>query len=193
MKKLMSVLLSVLLLVSLTACSQGAKLERGAWDGTTFTNTFSGITMTIPNTEEWTIASEEDLAALMDIASDTMEDANKLQAALAKIQTVQDMMVQNATTGSSVVLMYENLSLHGVGSSYTAEDFAKEVETGLKNNTQISYTLKDNYTTTLCGKEYVVVPTEVPDYGMNQSYLMRREGNYMVEIILTGLGQESID
>ena len=193
MKRLASVLLSVLLLVTLSACSQGAKLSRGTWDGKTFTNEFSGITLTVPDSEDWTIASEEDLAALMDIAEDTMEDANKFQAALAKIQSVQDMMVQNTATNSSAIVMYENLALHGVKSDYTAEDFAKEVVTGLKENNQIPYTISDTYTTTVCGKEYVVVPAEVVDYGMNQSYLMRREGNYMVEIILTGVGQEAID
>ena len=48
------------------------------------------------------------------------------------------------------------------------------------------------YTQTLGGNEYVVVPATVDGYELCQHYLIRREGNFMVELILTGVGKEGI-
>ena len=55
------------------------------------------------------------------------------------------------------------------------------------------YVVGEIGTQTLGGNEYVVVPATVDGYGLCQHYLIRREGNFMVELILTGVGEEGIE
>lgn len=191
MKKIVSLLLAIMMLATLTACS-AATLDRGVWEDKTFTSEFSGISVTLPD-DDWNVSTDEELAEMMGIGAEAYEDVNKLALELAKIKTVTDMGVDNGVTGTSVMVMYENLSLVANGKSYDEAKFAEEMATALKANTMYEYTMGDTYTTQVCGKDYLVLPAQVADYGLNQNYMLRREGNYMIEIILTGFGEEGMD
>lgn len=192
MKKIVSLLLAIMMLATLTACSTAASFNRGVWEDKTFTSEFSGISVTLPD-DDWNISTDEELAELMGIGSEAYEDVNKLALELAKIKTVTDMGVDNGVTGTSVMVMYENLSLVANGKSYDEAKFADEMATALKDNTLYEYTIGDTYTTELCGKEYLVLPAQVAEYGLYQNYMLCREGNYMIEIIFTGFGEEGMD
>ena len=80
-----------------------------------------------------------------------------------------------------------------VMNDYTAEAFAEELAQGLEETDALPYVVGEIGTQTLGGNEYVVVPATVDGYGLCQHYLIRREGNFMVELILTGVGEEGIE
>ncbi|MCL2563536.1 MAG: hypothetical protein FWE08_05830 [Oscillospiraceae bacterium] len=82
---------------------------RGRWVGNTFTSEYLGLTFTMPN--GWEVATEEDLAELMDLGADFMDDILDLDDDFWDVLdddiAIHDMMASNALTGSNVQIIYE--------------------------------------------------------------------------------------
>lgn len=169
-----------------------ADFTHGTWDGLTFHSDLAGLTLTLPD-DTWTIATDEDLAEMMNLGQEVAGDVSKLEQAVAKLTNIQDMMAQNSQTGESIILMFENLAIVPGASDYTAEAFAELLAQGLEENEALPYVVGEISTQTLCGNTYTVIPTVVEEYDLHQHYLVRREGNFMVELILTGAGEDGID
>lgn len=170
-----------------------AGFSHGTWEGLTFTSDLAGLALTLPD-ESWTIATDEDLAEMMNLGQEAVgDDLSDLEKAMANLTNIQDMMAQNPQTGESILLMFENLAIIPGASDYTAEAFAEELAQGLEATDALPYIVGEIGTQTLGGNEYVVVPATVDGYELCQHYLIRREGNFMVELILTGVGEEGIE
>ncbi len=170
-----------------------AGFSHGTWEGLTFTSDLAGLALTLPD-ESWTIATDEELAEVMNLGQEAVgDDLSDLEKAMANLTNIQDMMAQNPQTGESILLMFENLAIIPGASDYTAEAFAEELAQGLEETDALPYIVGEIGTQTLGGNEYVVVPATVDGYGLCQHYLIRREGNFMVELILTGVGEEGIE
>lgn len=155
------------------------KFSRGEWDGLTYTNTFAGFKATLPDTG-WSITDDD---ALADMAN--LEDKSLLEKAAFKLINFYDMQVTEDQSGANVLVMIQNMKMANE-ENLTAEDYAGQVIEGFKNVTDYTYEVGTPYEEDFCGETYVCVPAEVPEYQMNQEYLMRRKGKYMIELILTG-------
>ena len=161
-----------------------AGFSHGTWEGLTFTSDLAGLALTLPD-ESWTIATDEDLAEMMNLGQEAVgDDLSDLEKAMANLTNIQDMMAQNPQTGESILLMFENLAIIPGASDYTAEAFAEELAQGLEETDALPYIVGEIGTQTLGGNEYVVVPATVDGYELCQHYLIRREGNFMVEGLL---------
>ena len=158
---------------------QDEKFSRGEWDGLTYTNTFAGFKATLPDTG-WSITDDD---ALADMAN--LEDKSLLEKAAFKLINFYDMQVTEDQSGANVLVMIQNMKMANE-ENLTAEDYAGQVIEGFKNVTDYTYEVGTPYEEDFCGETYVCVPAEVPEYQMNQEYLMRRKGKYMIELILTG-------
>ena len=163
MKRKIALFLSlVLMFCSLTACSSKPKEEkvefsRGTVTDNIYTSTFAGIKFAAP--EDWTLASEEELNAMMNVAIDNT-DANALAKKYLELSTVYD-MIAIAPDNSNVMIMYENLAL----------------------------TPGDTYTADLGGKTFTVMPASISGGQMFQDYYLLRVGNYMACIVFTSLSE----
>ena len=146
------------------------KFSRGEWDGLTYTNTFAGFKATLPDTG-WSITDDD---ALADMAN--LEDKSLLEKAAFKLINFYDMQATEDQSGANVIVMIQNMKMAREG-EVTAEDYVGQMADGLKEVTDYTYEV---------GTPYVCLPAEVPEYQMNQEYLMRRKGKYMIELILTG-------
>ena len=155
------------------------KFSRGEWDGLTYTNTFAGFKATLPDTG-WSITDDD---ALADMAN--LEDKSLLEKAAFKLINFFDMQATEDQSGANVLVMIQNMKMANE-ENLTAEDYAGQVIEGFKNVTDYTYEVGTPYEEEFCGETYVCVPAEVPEYQMNQEYLMRRKGKYMIELILTG-------
>lgn len=155
------------------------KFSRGEWDGLTYTNTFAGFKATLPDTG-WSITDDD---ALADMAN--LEDKSLLEKAAFKLINFYDMQATEDQSGANVIVMIQNMKMANE-ENLTAEDYAGQVIEGFKNVTDYTYEVGTPYEEDFCGETYVCVPAEVPEYQMNQEYLMRRKGKYMIELILTG-------
>lgn len=159
------------------------KFSRGEWDGLTYTNTFAGFKATLPD-EGWSITDDD---ALADMAN--LEDKSLLEKAAFKLINFFDMQATEDQSGANVLVMIQNMKMANE-ENLTAEDYAGQVIEGFKNVTDYTYEVGTPYEEDFCGETYVCVPAEVPEYQMNQEYLMRRKGKYMIELILTGTPEE---
>lgn len=159
------------------------KFSRGEWDGLTYTNTFAGFKATLPDTG-WSITDDD---ALADMAN--LDDKSLLEKAAFKLINFYDMQATEDQSGANVLVMIQNMKLANE-ENLTAEDYAGQVIEGFKNVTDYTYEVGTPYEEDFCGETYVCVPAEVPEYHMNQEYLMRRKGKYMIELILTGTPEE---
>ncbi len=159
------------------------KFSRGEWDGLTYTNTFAGFKATLPDTG-WSITDDD---ALADMAN--LEDKSLLEKAAFKLINFFDMQATEDQSGANVLVMIQNMKMANE-ENLTAEDYAGQVIEGFKNVTDYTYEVGTPYEEEFCGETYVCVPAEVPEYQMNQEYLMRRKGKYMIELILTGTPEE---
>ena len=187
MKRKIALFLSlVLMFCSLTACSSKPKEEkvefsRGTVTDNIYTSTFAGIKFAAP--EDWTLASEEELNAMMNVAIDNT-DANALAKKYLELSTVYD-MIAIAPDNSNVMIMYENLALTPGGTSYSETDYAEAV----KGQMDSSYECGDTYTADLGGKTFTVMPASISGGQMFQDYYLLRVGNYMACIVFTSLSE----
>ena len=118
-----------------------------------------------------------------------LEDKSLLEKAAFKLINFFDMQATEDQSGANVLVMIQNMKMANE-ENLTAEDYAGQVIEGFKNVTDYTYEVGTPYEEDFCGETYVCVPAEVPEYQMNQEYLMRRKGKYMIELILTGTPEE---
>lgn len=128
MKRVTFPAMLLVLALLLTACAAGQKsFQRGSVEGQTYTSDFLGLTCTAPET--YSYLSDEEIAALNDIALDSMTD----EALVAEMR-------QRLEAGSQVQDMYlmTEDALHRVGITVdkvtdgkTAVDMAAFIENGI--------------------------------------------------------------
>ncbi|MCL1936317.1 MAG: hypothetical protein FWF57_08110 [Defluviitaleaceae bacterium] len=86
-------------------------LKRGIWDGNVYTNEWLGVRFFMP--DNWVIATDEEIADLLGVASDILPVLGKDIPAdfweIAGVTTMHDMLVSEAETGNSVQIIFERL------------------------------------------------------------------------------------
>ena len=159
-------------------------LSRGIIDGNTYTSSFTGIEITIPDT--WSFANDEEIAALTGAGMEVL-DINEFAKYLAENATIYDMMASEATTGSNVSICYENTNITAPGRNITVEDYAAAITQTITAQDQIPYTVGDTGVVTLCGEEYykVEMTADVSGITLSQAYYLRAIDNYMISVIAT--------
>lgn len=130
-------------------------LTRGTVSGNVYTSEFANITFTAP--EGWVYASDEEQAEMtelgMEVIGEESSDFNKL---VMDIQTVNDMMVQNMTTGSNVSVMFENLAMSVGGTSLTEVEYLDATKEVLGDIEALDIVILDdiNEVTVACRAKY---------------------------------------
>jgi hypothetical protein len=168
-----------------------AGLDRGTWTGKVYTNDFAKIKFTLP--EGWVAATDEEIAALMGQASDLFTDKQKWLIESAKLTTIYDMMVQDPETMNNISVMFENLSLSPGGTKVTEKAYLDMVTSQLASLETMTYTFDEPYKTKVNGVDYDTVRASEAEIGITQYYMVRRQDNYMVALIITVVGDTKID
>jgi hypothetical protein len=171
--------------------SAAAGLDRGTWNGKVYTNAFADIKFTLP--EGWVAATDEEIASLMGQAADIFTDKEKWYIESAKLTTIYDMMVQDPATMNNVSVMFENLSLSPGGLKITEADYLEIVTTQLASLETMKYTFDKPYKTTINGVVYDTVRATEENINITQYYLVHKQDNYMVALIITTAGDTKID
>lgn len=189
MKKVVSLLMLVVVLVTAVSC--GAKeISRGTVDGNVYKSDFTGITFTKP--DSWKFSSDEEIADTMEIAVDQLLDENYADAA-ANMTTIFDMMAVDATSGTNVNITYENLAKSG-NEDLSADEYLDITVEQLTSQDALSVSLTEETKATLCGDEYVraTFSSSYMGISMTQVYYLRKIDNYMVNIVVTLVGNTTI-
>lgn len=190
MKRIVSISTAlVMLILAFAGCGNSFTLEKGEWNGNTFTNEVTGVKLTID--DNWVAATDEELAEMMDLTIDevTDGDSNSLSDAVLKLQNIFDCMVTNNSTGSSVIVLYENLTVSG-SSKMTAEEYLNTLKEQLPSSLGTAFEIGEVSERTVGSNTYKTLCADASDSGVVQYYLTRKIDNYMINIIVTAVGQE---
>lgn len=202
MKKFISVMLLLTMLVTASSCStkvtekdkdkvggdvsDSAEWNSGETSGQVYTSSFGGFKLTAPD-ENWVFASEEEILEKMDIAtdSDILTDSQKRAAEIGKQKTIYDAVLTDLTSGSNVIIMYENLSLTLGASKIDASQYANTLKTQLEATGQ--YTVDAPQTISFLNESYVRVDSTATIEGvtLSQTYLLKKIDKYMLAICIT--------
>ena len=200
MKKMTAIALALICVLTLAACGNTTEKDKAFVCGTVTDNVyeseFSGFKMTV--SDGWVFSGEEEIMEMMDFTADSLSeilsDREAKNLELSKQKTIYDAMAVNQNTGSNVIVMYENMSASIGGSLYTPDSYADVLEDQLTKTgaeAGMDYSLKSKESIDFCGNEYLSVTWETETQGitLEQSYLLRKVGDYMLVICITCVPQ----
>lgn len=166
---------------------------RGAWDGTVYTNDFTGITFTAP--EDWLVLSDEDLAKAVGIGTEGMTvRGEEMSPEMLAQSTIYDACVASVVTGTNIIFALENLTAnHPMGTMITPEAYFTATKALIEENYPDAYTFGEPYPLTVGGQEYLLMEIIPPESGQTQLFMVRKVNNYMILNTITLLGGDSAD
>lgn len=161
-------------------------ITRGTINGNVYESKATGVKFTKP--DNWVFASDEELAAIMNISNDYLYDSDYLKE-LAEKSVAYDVMAQNPATGTNVGVAYQNMRTE----AYSEQDYLDSVEfsTSLVSGVEFSFD-GDAEWTTICGHKYLgqKIDVKIGDVNCKQVQYVRKIGKY-VQVILFSVFSES--
>ena len=195
MKKIISLLLAVIMILSLASCGTTADnvetidFEKGVVDGSVYTSEIGGIRFTAPKGYEY--FSDEMIAEVFGITTETLE--------LGEVtSTVYDMYCYNEISRSSINVNFENLVMTH-GADFTEEEYIEDCMTSYKitfNSFQdvILQSIEDS-TVTIDGTEYACIDMVLDNDGEEffETLIVKKVGNYMMSFTVAAYTQDEMD
>lgn len=165
-----------------------------------YTNETFGIRF--PITDNMNVMSQKEMEAVQGIGNEYIEEEgiiSKEQIEKAGSKTLYDLAVYLDDGLSSISVCYENMSMTNGGMAQVDEEmYGKALRFTLSLLEGMDYEFKEDGTETMGGKEYYRMDFDVNAIGIDahQIYIFRKEGDYMISIIITyqdGMEQEIDD
>ena len=157
----------------------------GEWNGNVYSNDFLGISYKLP--DGWIKYSDEEIAAVMNLSLEMLNDNQKALADLAKLTVVFHMIVKNPETGENISVLTEKVHLD-VTSIYYLENLKAQ----LSALTAINYTIGELSKETIGGREYDVLTAtaSVSDKTLTLKYYCCKLGKYFLSIVASSMNGE---
>lgn len=181
MKKWLALLLAMMMAFALAACGNTPKSEeftRGTWDGNIYKNDSLGLVVTIP--EGWYIATDDDLEAIMCLAKEMASQMNISEEPLTE-QLHSEMMAISSDNKTNITIAVNDIDLES-GKDYDEKAYITDRIDWLQKQ---GNTIGEESSVTINGRNYFVLPTFVPQFEMNQDYLITKIGSRMVSVVLS--------
>ncbi len=179
--------LLLMLFVSAVAFAAAAPSDFsiGEWNGNVYSNDFLGISYKLP--DGWIKYSDEEIAAVMNLSLEMLNDNQKALADLAKLTVVFHMIVKNPETGDNISVLTEKVHLD-VTSIYYLENLKAQ----LSALTAINYTIGELSKETIGGREYDVLTAtaSVSDKTLTLKYYCCKLGKYFLSIVASSMNGE---
>lgn len=191
MKKIIALILAVICVFGLCSCDEKKikdtieNLTRGEVNEHVYVN--ESINITFTKTENMVYATDEELAAMMNIGLETLTD-NKALFEQAKLATITCFLAKDVATGNNVVLVMEDLSKNSF-TNITTKQYYEAVKSQLQAQTSVNYTIGETSTAKIGGETYDVLSLTAKANGMtmSQNMYIRKVGKYMVCITITSV------
>lgn len=201
-KAILLLTIAAILMAGLASCSLTDTLQRlfvGAMDDGTenfdmgviesgvYTSDFAGMQFTLP--QGWVFYDREELLALSGL--DENDDADALKKEILEKTTVYDMYAMNPSTGSNIIIMFENIRVQGLDpETFDVQDYSEALTKNLSGQTEIAYEKTKERTVALGGYEFLSIEFNANaaaySYSICQKYFIRQIGDFMMSIIVTG-------
>jgi len=193
MKRILAIVLTMVCLMGMmVGCGNDEQpggtaaktLSRGTFEGDVYTSEFIGVSFTKPKT--WVYATDEEIAATMQIGAELVNQENFLAQA-EKMNNVYDMMVRDVMTGNNINVVFENLKA-SASSNITVEQYIEVARKQLiEQAPMLGYKFGEAEKCKLGEQEFYRLPAEGSYSGIafNQRIYFRKEGSYMIVITLS--------
>lgn len=189
MKKIITLLLALVIMLSLAACGSDAAFVRGEVSDNVYTNEASGVTFTAP--EGYTFYSDEQIASLYGTTAELLHTEN-----LDTI--VYDMYCGNVDLNSSINIIYENLTnIYGSildDASYLTLSLAS-IETSFEGVEGVSISNISEETITVNGTEYsgAYITLDINGTEFYETIVVKEIDGYMMCCTVAAYDEAEID
>ena len=158
-----------------TQVSTDESFSRGEWNG---------------NLYYYVGYSTEEIAKIMEIGVEQLNQDQKELAELAKQTTVYGMVVNNPTTGENVSVLLEKPAV-----KITTDTYLETLKSQLQLVSSIKYEIGEASTTKIGNENYSVLSAKatVSDVTVGQNYYVKAEGDYIITIIVTTTADEQLN
>lgn len=170
------------------AQEQKVEFSMGEWNNNVYTNDFLGLTFNLP--EGWTYSSDEQIAEMMNLGAEFLNDDQKVAAEVAKLTSAYYMVANDPNTGNSVSIISEKPAME-----FTTEYYLNQVKTQLGAVESMSYEIGDISKEKVAGREYDIITatTTISGIEFTQKYYVYKMDKYFVSIIATSVtGEDGI-
>jgi hypothetical protein len=194
---LIGIVVGMLLMVSGCGEKDEVILTRGTWNGNQFTNEKAGVTFNLP--EDWVVSTDEEMAAMLGSGTEILanSDLGYSEEEIKKsieLTTIYDFIAADSNGASNVMVIYENLkkqsSTRTMNEKKYIEFLSSQIEAagmGYEVGEVSELKIGDiNYAT-------LTVTLSMGGASLEQVYLVRRQGNYMINILITIMPESDLE
>lgn len=191
LKSLLCVVLAGVMLITLAGCGkkeeekkeeENKTIELGKWEGDVYTNKDLDLNFTLP--AGWKVATDRELAKLMQLGEDILEEEGKYISEVAKLTSVYYLSATEKTTGNNIIIMSEKSTL-------SLDKYINTVKEQLKTVEQFAYEVQDEGTEKVGTKTFSTMTVRETSYGISQKYYIRQEGNVYLTILMTSISGDA--
>lgn len=163
-------------------------ISRGEWNGNQYVNEFANIKFNLPS--GWSKYSDEQIAQVMNVGVELLNDDQKKLAELAQSMVIYGMVANDDTTKANVSVILEKPAI-----KITPESYATSLKQQLEAVSSIQYKVNETATAKVGSEEYIALTSTASVSGVEigQSYYIRAEGDYIITIIVTTTGEGQLD
>lgn len=165
------------------------EFSMGKWNDSVYTNDFLRLKFNLP--EGWIYSSDEEIAEMMNIGLELLNDDQKVAAEIAKLTSVYYMVASNPNTGDSVTILSEKPIIE-----VTAEYYINQLKTQLVAVESISYEIGETSKEKVGDNEYntLLVTGTMSGIEVAQKYYVYKMDKYFVCMIVTSTsGEDTIN
>lgn len=164
------------------------EFSMGEWNNGVYENKFLGLKFKLP--EGWTYSSDEEIAKIMNIGKELLNDDQKAAAEIANLTSVYYIMANNPNTGDNISITTEKPLME-----VTTEYYLNELKSQLSSVESIKYEVGEVTKETVANTEFDVLTATGKSNGIEftQKYYVRKMDKYFVDILVTDIsGKEDI-
>ena len=138
--------------------------------------------------EGWIYSSDEEIAEMMNLGTELLNDEQKASAEIAKLTSAYYMVAQDENTGSNVTIVSEKQL-----ANTTTEDYISALKTQLSSVQSMSYKIGETSKEKVGEIETDTLTVSAETYGVQvaQKYYVYKIDKYIVAIIATSLEGET--
>lgn len=159
---------------------QKVEFSMGEWKDNVYTNNFLGLKFNLP--EGWTYSSDEEIADMMNLGVEILNDDEKAATEIAKLAAAYYMFATEQNTGNMVTIVSEKPVIDMTTEAYIER--LKNQLLGLENlNYKVVGVSKEKIANTECDSLTVNVDTN--GVAVTQKYCVYKIDKYIVSITIT--------
>ena len=140
-------------------------ISRGEWNGNQYVNEFANIKFNLPS--GWSKYSDEQIAQVMNVGVELLNDDQKKLAELAQSMVIYGMVANDDTTKANVSVLLEKPTM-----KITPESYATSLKQQLEAVSSIQYKVNETATAKVGSEEYTALTSTASVSGVEigQSY-----------------------